>query len=261
MLHVSQLYSGYKSIEVLHDISFSVLPGEHVGILGLNGCGKTTLFRALMSYEVWTKGSILLEGEDLRTMSARKRSRCITMQAQRVEAPIGMHVDEIIAMAWYNRNGPWQNISVEQRERCKEVMESLGIAGWEKKPFHTLSQGQQQRVLLARTFLQQTQCILFDEPDAALDYPYKHELLYQIQEWARRQNGIAISILHDPTLALQYCTRLLLMHDGNLVGEIRSTDDKVQIADALRILYGEVHVETVFYEKERWQEQKIIWKE
>lgn len=227
---------GYTA-PILREISFSLYPGEMVGILGRNGCGKTTMLRAITGEIPCICGEIRLQGEDIRRLSVRERARRTAVMPQGGHAMPGITVLEAIAMGGYAREGFRWGISPQLRKRIAYCAEDLGIASLLHRDFGLLSQGQQQMVLLCRLLVQDTPLMLLDEPNAALDFDNARQLLHKIRQLADQKEKGALLVLHDPQLALSYCSRLLIAHRGKIAADVSVRAPMETLEKALNILY------------------------
>ena len=232
---------GY-SAPILQDISFSLFPGEMVGVLGRNGCGKTTLLRAITGELPCISGEIRLMGEHIRRLSVRERARRTAVMPQGSHAMPGITVMEAIAMGGYAREGFRWGMSSQLRQSVEHWAEDLGISSLLLRDFGLLSQGQQQMVLLCRLLVQNTPLLLLDEPNAALDFDNARQLLHKIRQLVCQKEKGALLVLHDPQLALSYCSRLLIVHQGKIATDVPADAPMETLEKALNILYPGLHL-------------------
>lgn len=235
--------AGYGKRMVVEDVSFAVKKGELAGILGENGCGKTTLLKGILGMEVRCGGRILVDGQDIGAMSAKKRATYVSMLASKTEMPRGLLAREVLEMGWYPRlsflRPPGGNL-LEKRD-C--VAKRLELGELLPQYFEKLSQGQQQRVLLGRLFLQDTPLLLLDEPDAGLDFRRKHAFFRQMRQWLLEEEKAGLAVLHDPGLALTYCDTVFCMQNHKIASTIdpeRETEE--EIAEKIKPVTGIVKV-------------------
>ena len=228
----------YGKKQVLDSCSFSLLAGEVTGLLGKNGSGKTTLFRSICG-QLPYEGRFLLEGKDLHRLSDRERAKRISYLPQRHSIAFSLPVAEVVLLGV----SPWLSLfgqpTKAQRQAAMEALSQVGLADMCHRDFLTLSEGQKQLCLLARTMVQQTQFWLMDEPDAALDVENKQLLFTQVRQTVAAGQKTALLALHDPQLALTCCDRLLFLKDGALAASIApKTATEAEMMAAFGLLYS-----------------------
>ncbi len=158
-LRVSGLTGGYAaSSPVLRDVSFSLAPGRIAAVLGPNGGGKTTLFRALLGELPVRHGQVELPG-----------SAAYVPQTDRTRLDFPLNARDVVLMGAYARTRPWRRVSRDDRARAETILERVGLAEQARTRFGALSGGQRQRVLIARALLQDATVLLLDEPLTGVD--------------------------------------------------------------------------------------------
>lgn len=218
MLKVEHLSCGYGGPPVVRDVSFRVAEGERLCVLGPNGCGKTTLLRALEGL-LPCEGEVTVTGTGLWELSPRQRARKLAMMSQFSPAAFDYTVYETVMLGRYahQTGGPLAGESGTDR---RAVEESLRLTGcWELRDrlVTRLSGGQLQRVFLARTFAQEPQVILLDEPTNHLDLRCQVELMESLKAWTAAGGRCVVGVLHDISLALSFADRVLLLEEGRAV--------------------------------------------
>ena len=225
MLQAEHICCGYGGEPVVRDVSFSVKPGEHLCIMGPNGCGKTTLLRALAGL-LPRQGSITIAGQDLRGMKRRQIARNVAMMSQLTSVYFSYTVYETVMLGRYAHRGPGalQGADRQDREIVLDCLERTGLLPLADRPITQLSGGQLQRVFLARTFAQSPRIILLDEPTNHLDLKYQVELVAELRRWSAAGDRCVVGVLHDINLALEFADRVLLLEKGEVRG-IYPADD------------------------------------
>lgn len=237
ILEVRQLTAGYGGKEVLQGVSFSLMPGELVGILGENGSGKTTLLKSICGI-VPHGGSCLVGGMDSRSLSPRALARQVSFIPQQSGISIDLSALDVVLMGFNPRLGLLEYPSEDMKQQARRALREVGLAGREEENYQTLSQGQKQLCMLARTLVSQARLLLLDEPESALDFGGRYRMLGQLRRCLGEHCG-ALVTLHDPQLALNCCDRLLLLGGGKLLGEICPKQDSLESMEEKLIgLYG-----------------------
>ena len=215
MLKVEHLTCGYGGAPVVKDLSFEVPAGGRLCILGPNGCGKTTLLRALAGL-LPHEGKVTAEGRDLAAMDRRQLARTVALLSQISSVYFSYTVYETVLMGRYahQTGGAFSGPGPEDRAIALECMERTGVADLRNRQVTELSGGQLQRVFLARTFAQQPRIILLDEPTNHLDLKYQVELVQELKAWAAGEGRCVVGVLHDVNLALDLADLFLLMEEG-----------------------------------------------
>lgn len=237
ILEVRQLTAGYGGKKVLQGVSFSLMPGELVGILGENGSGKTTLLKSICGI-VPHGGSCLVGGMDSRSLSPRALARQVSYIPQQSGISIDLSALDVVLMGFNPRLGLLEYPSQDMKQQARRALREVGLAGREEENYQTLSQGQRQLCMLARTLVSQARLLLLDEPESALDFGGRYRMLGQLRRCLGEHCG-ALVTLHDPQLALNCCDRLLLLGGGKLLGEICPKQDSLESMEEKLIgLYG-----------------------
>lgn len=215
MLKLEHLTCGYGGAPVVKDLSFEVPAGGRLCILGPNGCGKTTLLRALAGL-LPHEGKVTAEGRDLAAMDRRQLARTVALLSQISSVYFSYTVYETVLMGRYahQTGGAFSGPGPEDRAIALECMERTGVADLRDRQVTELSGGQLQRVFLARTFAQQPRIILLDEPTNHLDLKYQVELVQELKAWAAGEGRCVVGVLHDVNLALDLADLFLLMEEG-----------------------------------------------
>jgi len=241
LLSLQGVSVGYGGKTVVQDISFDVHAGELCAILGLNGSGKTTLLKGVCGLLPLRGGRCLSCGSDCTNLDEKARARYISYIPQRFSKLINVAVFDAVMMGFNAKLGVLEFPSAADKTSAQEAMAKTGILQLAGEDFSRLSEGQKQLVILARALAQNAPVMLMDEPDSSLDFLNKHRTMAMIRELIRRENKAGLVTLHDPNLALAWCDRLILLHEGRKISEAALSEADVnEVRARLSDIYGEV---------------------
>ncbi|MEV7289911.1 ABC transporter ATP-binding protein [Streptomyces sp. NPDC093252] len=199
------------SVEI-PDHSFTV-------IVGPNACGKSTLLRALSRMLKPSEGRVLLDGQLIQSMPAKKVARTLGLLPQSSIAPDGITVADLVGRGRYPHQGILRQWSVEDERVVQESMARTGVAELGERYVDELSGGQRQRVWIAMALAQQTPLLLLDEPTTFLDIQHQIDVLDLCAELHEEQGRTLVAVLHDLNHAARYATHLIALRDGEVIAE------------------------------------------
>ena len=251
-LEVRNLCAGYGKTRIVHELSFTLEAGQLLGILGPNGCGKTTLLKGICGI-VPSQGDCILEGESLSSLSPRALAKKCSYIPQRSGIGIDISALDVVLTGFNPRLGLLEHPNAAMRERAKQALADAGLAGMEEKNYQTMSEGQKQLCILARTMVSDAGLLLLDEPESALDFGGRYRMLRQVRSWMGTRRA-AIVTLHDPQLALNCCDELLLMDAGQKTAVLHPASDSLEaMEERLAALYGPLTLTRVKNRDGIWQ--------
>jgi ABC-type cobalamin/Fe3+-siderophores transport system ATPase subunit len=234
-VEVVGLTAGYGRIRVLDAVRLTVEPGGWLAVIGPNGSGKSTLLRSILGFHPH-QGQVRIDGVPTTGMPRRQRARSMAYAPQTPVLPDGVTTRDYVGLGRTPHRPLLAAPRAVDRQVVADVMERLGLGPMAERQLATLSGGEQQRAVLARSLAQQPRVLLLDEPTGALDLGHAQQVL-DLVDLLRRQDGLTVvSTLHDLTLAGQYADRLALLSDGRVVAEGAPAD--VLTAEALNRHYG-----------------------
>lgn len=213
MLEVHHIFKKYEGKSLLNDISFKVESGETVCLLGASGSGKSTLLRIIAGLEEPDSGYVSFNGKDLSAVPAHLRDFGLVFQDYALFPHLS--VRDNVAFGLKMRRLPQAEIS----QRVVKALETVNLAGFDKRQVTDLSGGEQQRVALARALAIRPSLLMFDEPLGALDRTLREDLLNELRMILHHTNIPAIYVTHDQEEAFAISDRVLILHDGQIVRE------------------------------------------
>ena len=216
VVEVQSLSVRYDNTLALRGVSDAVLAGEWLGVIGANGAGKSTLLRAL-AHLVPYEGVVRIDGANAAPLSRRHFARLVAFVPQKPELPQQMRAIDYVVLGRTPHLGYFGVDGDHDRARCASLLERLGLGAKIERTLGTMSGGELQRLVLARALAQEAPVLLLDEPTSALDLGRRVEALELVDELRHERGLTVISALHDLTLAAQFATRLLLLHEGSVV--------------------------------------------
>jgi len=224
MLSLKNVSAGYGGVDVVRNVSFQV--SGNLSIIGPNGCGKTTLLKAIGGI-LPSKGEIEILGTPISAMKRREISLNIAMLSQQVAIYFAYSVFDTVMMGryLYIKNGLTSAPSKRDKEVVLESLCAVGLLDEKDRDITKLSGGQLQRVFLARALAQEPKVILLDEPTNHLDLKCQVEIIEHLKNWQAQGDRAVIGVLHDINLAMQLSNRLLIMKNG----EIQADDNAENI--------------------------------
>ncbi len=211
LLELYNVHKSYPDGWTLADVSFTVEQSEIVCLLGPSGCGKTTLLRLIAGLETLDSGQVLVDGEDVSRVPPHLRGFGLMFQ----EYALFPHKDVSGNVAFGLRMQRLEREPVAAR--VAEVLELVGLAGFEHRDVNQLSGGERQRVALARSLAPQPRLLMLDEPLGALDRALRERLMDELPGILHRAGVTAITVTHDQEEAFALAGRLVLLRAGRVV--------------------------------------------
>jgi iron complex transport system ATP-binding protein len=235
MLRVEGLATAYGKRRVLRGVDLEVRAGELTALVGPNGCGKTTLIKALTRLVPWTSGRALVGEAHLGSLTTRETSRLIAVVPQATALPAGYTATEVVLMGRTPYLGVLESESQRDYEIAGRALARVGASALAERPVDELSGGERQMVLLARAIAQETPVLLLDEPTANLDIGHQMAIAGLMRALA--SDGVTVmAAMHDLALASLYADQIALMSEGRVVTTGRP--EEVLTASNLARVYG-----------------------
>ena len=227
---------GYQGTPLIHQVNLEVKKGEILTLIGPNGAGKSTLLKSMAGQLALLGGTVFLDGQDFLKQDRLARSRKMAVVFTEKTQPERMTSEEVVEAGRYPYTGTFGLLSPEDHRAVEEAMELVGVTELRYQDFRKLSDGQRQRVILARAICQEPEIILLDEPTSYLDVKHKLEFLSTLQKMTREKHCTVILSLHELDLAERISDRILCVK-GDMV-ERFGTPGEVFVPGYIRELFG-----------------------
>ncbi len=235
-LEMQDVTLGYGSKVVVRDITFSMMPGEMVGIVGPNGSGKSTIIKALChTISPWS-GRVMIDGKDISRIPRKDLALLVGVVPQTAVLPSIFTAFEIVLMGRNPHLGLFQYEGPGDMAIAWQAMERTSTQHLAERRIGELSGGEIQSIVIARALTQETEAILLDEPTANLDVGRQIEILDLIKGLCRENRLTVVAALHDLNLASHYCDRLVLINDSRIRAE--GTPAQVISPENINEVYG-----------------------
>ncbi len=222
LLEVEGVSFSYGSRSVLDSVSFRAGEGEFLALLGVNGSGKSTLLDIVSGFRRPETGSIMISGRSQQEWKRREMAQQVSHLPQSIHADLPFTAEQLVGMGRYPHTDRWFE-SDEDHRHVRAAMERTSCWPQRHRSFGSLSGGERQRVLVAACLAQNAAALLLDEPSTFLDIEQQLHCFSVLRDEA--QTGkLCIAATHDLNLALTYCTRLLVLSNGVIAHDIRTSD-------------------------------------
>lgn len=209
--------SGNGAGEIFSNISASAGKGELVALFGKNGIGKSTLLRSIIRLQKPLKGKVFLSGKEISEYPPNELARKVSFVSTEPVKVNNMGVRDMVAFGrfpytnWMGRMGAKDSLLIER------AISMVGLNSLAHKNINNISDGERQRVMIARTLAQDTPVIVLDEPTAFLDLPNKYEIVHLLGRLASENNKTVVFSTHDLNIAIQEADKVWLMLDDKLI--------------------------------------------
>lgn len=213
---VNNIWFDYEDRKVLEAVDFSI-ENEFVGIVGPNGCGKTTLLKLLARILLPKKGAVLINDNDLQALGVKEIGRNISLLPQNSAITFAFTAFDIVLMGRHPHLERLESTGANDLGVVEDAMKLTKTWNLRNRYITELSGGEKQKVLIARALAQEPKILLLDEPTSHLDIGAQLELLELIKTLNKEKAIAIIAVFHDLNIAARYCSRLLLIHEGKIM--------------------------------------------
>lgn len=214
LLTGTALTIGYGECGIARDLELAMNTGEFVCLLGPNGAGKSTLIRTLCGMQPALSGSIQLQGQSYHDIAPRERAKQVSVVLTEA-MPIGMiNARSLVALGRHPYSGWLGGLNPHDREQINWALQAVGAEALAERQISELSDGERQKVSIARALAQEAKIMLLDEPTAYLDLPRRVELMTILRELAHKEQMALLLSTHDLELALNYADQIWLLGEN-----------------------------------------------
>ncbi len=215
----SEMNLSYESTQIFSGLDVSIPDNKFTVIIGPNGCGKSTLLRMLCRLQKPNSGRVELDGADIYSLHPKALAKQIGLLPQRVHAPDGIRVKDLVSRGRYPYQKIFQQWSPEDEQAVCEAMQLTDTEHLAERLIEELSGGQRQRVWIAMVLAQQTPILFLDEPTTYLDIAHQIDLLELCRDLNRRKNFTIVAVLHELNHAFRYADHIILMSEGKIAAQ------------------------------------------
>ncbi len=236
MLNTSHLGVGYRNRIVINDACLEVKPGELVGVVGPNASGKSTLLKTLAKLLKPLSGTVYIDGKSLAELSARDVAKKIgIVLTERVQSGL-LTSFEIVAMGRYQYTDMLARLTPHDRQVIMDALRSTGASSLAERRFSELSDGEKQRIMIARALAQEPSILILDEPTTHLDAKGRIEIMMLLRKLSRMKKIAIIASTHDVELAIRLCDKLVVCSSGKI--KVYDVPEQLVEEGGVEELYG-----------------------
>jgi iron complex transport system ATP-binding protein len=230
-LQVKNLEVDISTKKIIKNVSFSVEDSEFVGLIGPNGSGKSTLLKAIYRVLKYTSGSVFLNGQDMKKINPKDIAKNLGVVSQFNNINFDFKVLDVVLMGRSPHKSLLQSENEGDYDIAIDSLKKVGMEYYADRGFSSLSGGEKQRVILARSLTQKPKILILDEPTNHLDIKYQIEIMNVVKKL-----GICVlAALHDISLASQYCDKIIVLKDGNIVTQ--GAPEEVVTSEMIKSVY------------------------
>ena len=234
-LETKDLVVGYDGVPLISGVNIQLHAGEILTLIGPNGAGKSTILKSIVGYLDSLDGAVFISGKPVRELSAHEMSmELAVMLTERMRTEL-LTCADIVETGRYPYTGRLGILSDEDRRKVREAMDMVHVWDLRDRDFMQISDGQRQRIMLARAIAQEPNIIMLDEPTNYLDIHYQIELLNVLRRLVKTRNVAVIMSLHELPLAAKVSDYVMCIKGDGVVAA--GTADEIFTPDIINALY------------------------
>lgn len=234
-IETEKLDIAYDDHLIVEALNIKIPQGKITSIIGPNGCGKSTVLKAVGRILKPRNGMVYLNGDDIRGLSTREVATRMAILPQTPSAPNGLTVNELVAYGRFPHQRGFGKLTPEDKKIIQWALSATKLTELQNREVDTLSGGQRQRVWIAMALAQQTDLILLDEPTTYLDMAHQLEVLELLYELNRKQGCTIAMVLHDLNLAARFSDYMIAIREGTIIRH--GNPDQVMTREVLKAAF------------------------
>lgn len=216
MIQLKDFTIGFENRRLLDNVSTSFRKSKLTALIGRNGTGKSTLLKAICGLNDDYKGEILIDGENIRKIPRNKFATLLAYVNTQRPRMSNLRCKEVVALGRSPYTGWNGKLSEEDFKIVDKAIDLVGMKGYENRYFNSLSDGESQKIMIARAIAQDTKIIILDEPTSFLDLPMRHELVEILKELTIEEKKTILFSTHELDVALRLCDYIGLIDAGKI---------------------------------------------
>jgi len=237
LLELKGLNKVYENgFHAVRDVSYTIEPGMLIGLIGPNGCGKTSMMRCINRMHKISSGDVLIDGESVLEKTPSEIAKKVSNVPAELRASFGLTVFETVMLGRYPylEHVWWE--TEDDEDLVVDTMKKFGIFELRDRPLNMLSSGERQRALIAKAYVQEPRLMLVDEPTAHLDMKYKLDVMEYLNAMVKKDMSILVAE-HDISLMARYCKRCIIMKHGEVyaIGDPKEVITEELIQDVYEV--------------------------
>ncbi len=233
---IEDISYAYDDSTVICDLSLRLGRGKFFGIVGPNGCGKTTFLDLLIGNKTPGKGRVIFQKKPINSYSRHDLAQQISLVPQEFDTGFGYTVEEIVLMGRHPYIKRFASPAGTDWDLVDKAMKTIGIDDLKDRYTNELSGGQKQRTIVARALAQETPVILFDEATSSLDVKYTLQIFNVAKKLIEEEGKTVIAVIHNLNLAAAYCDEIIFMKDGQI--HSHGSTPEVMNPETIRDVFG-----------------------
>lgn len=218
-LATKELSISYGEVDIVKDLNLLIPEGKITTMIGPNGCGKSTILKALARLHPSKSGVVYLDGKAIHKESTKAIAKKMAILPQTPEAPNGLTVAELVSYGRFPHQKGFGKLTDKDRQVVRWALQETGMLEFQERPIEALSGGQRQRIWIAMALAQETELLLLDEPTTYLDLAHQLEILQLLEKLNSEQGRTIVMVIHDLNHAARFAHHMVALNKGTIMKE------------------------------------------